>query len=108
MHKKEAPLSMERHYASRRRTFPKVVRVNSEDEVLARANNLLVGRAACETAVRLYQEDVIHYRDGGGLLRGVSRSRVAVEQERRRQRLRVQALAAEIGRAKVEAWRRWF
>ena len=28
----------------------RVIRVNSEDEVLARANNLLVGRAAYQTA----------------------------------------------------------
>ena len=33
------------------------IRINSEYEVLARANNLIVGRAAHETAVRLYPED---------------------------------------------------
>jgi hypothetical protein len=33
------------------------IRINSEYEVLARANNLIVGRAAYETAVRLYPED---------------------------------------------------
>jgi hypothetical protein len=38
----------------------RVIRVNSEDEVIARANNLIVGRAAYETAVRLYPRDVIH------------------------------------------------
>jgi len=32
----------------------RVIRVNSDDEVTARANNLIVGRAAYETAVRLY------------------------------------------------------
>jgi len=42
----------------------RVIRVNSEDEVIARANNLIVGRAAYEAAVRLYPRDVIHYRDG--------------------------------------------
>jgi hypothetical protein len=48
-----------------------LIRVNSEDEVLARANNLIVGRAAYETAVRLYPKDTIQYRDGGhGSLRG--------------------------------------
>jgi len=30
----------------------RVVRINSEDEVLARATNLIIGRAAFETAVR--------------------------------------------------------
>ena len=35
----------------------RVICVNSEDEVIARANNLLVGRAAYETAVRLYPRD---------------------------------------------------
>jgi hypothetical protein len=32
----------------------KVVRLNSGDEVLARATNLLIGRAAFETAKRMY------------------------------------------------------
>jgi hypothetical protein len=41
----------------------RVIRINSEDEVISRANNLLVGRAAYETAVRLYRRDVIQYRD---------------------------------------------
>ena len=43
----------------------RVIRVNSEDEVIARANNLLVGRAAYETAVGLYPRDLTQYRDGG-------------------------------------------
>jgi hypothetical protein len=34
----------------------------------ARANNLLVGRAAYETAVRLHPRDVIHYRDGARII----------------------------------------
>jgi len=46
----------------------RVIRVNSEDEVIARANNLLVGRAAYETAVRLYPRDVIQYRDGARII----------------------------------------
>lgn len=46
----------------------KVVRVNSHDEVLARANNLLVGRAAYETAVRLYPKDAIQYRNGAQII----------------------------------------
>ena len=41
----------------------RVIRVNGEDEVMARANNLLVGRAAYETAVGLYPRDLIQYRD---------------------------------------------
>jgi len=56
--------------------FPsRVTRVASEDEVIARANNPLVGRAGYETAVRLYPKDVIQYWDGAGLLRGASRKR---------------------------------
>jgi hypothetical protein len=49
----------------------RVIRVNSEDEVIARANNLLVGRAAYETAVRLYPRDLIPIGMGRGSLRGV-------------------------------------
>jgi hypothetical protein len=37
----------------------KVVRTNGGDEVLARAANLLIGRAAFETAKRLYPRDLI-------------------------------------------------
>jgi hypothetical protein len=43
-------------------------RVNSEDEVIARANNLIVGRAAYETAARLYPRDTIQYRDGARII----------------------------------------
>jgi len=46
----------------------KVVRANAHDEVIARANNLLVGRAACETARRLYPQDTIHYRRGARVI----------------------------------------
>ncbi len=35
----------------------KVVRTNGHDEVIARAANLIVGRAAYETAARLYPKD---------------------------------------------------
>jgi hypothetical protein len=35
---------------------------------VARANNLLVGRAAYETAVRLYPRDTIQYRDGARII----------------------------------------
>jgi hypothetical protein len=37
----------------------KVVRTNGGDEVLARASNLLIGRAALETAKRMYPRDLI-------------------------------------------------
>jgi len=40
-----------------------------EDEVIARANNLLVGRAAYETAVRpLIRGTTIQYRDGARII----------------------------------------
>jgi hypothetical protein len=46
----------------------KVVRINGEDEVLARATNLLLGRAAYETAVRLFPQDLIQYRNGAQII----------------------------------------
>jgi len=46
----------------------RVIRVNSEDEVLARATNLIIGRAAYETARRLFPKDTIHYRDGARII----------------------------------------
>jgi hypothetical protein len=46
----------------------KVVRTNSHDEVLARAANLLVGRAAYETAIRLFPNDAIQYRNGAQII----------------------------------------
>ena len=46
----------------------KVVRTNGGDEVLARAANLLIGRAAFETAKRMYPKDRIEYRRGAMLL----------------------------------------
>jgi hypothetical protein len=46
----------------------RVTRVNSDDEVLARAADLIVGRAAYETAVRLYPKDLIQYRDGARII----------------------------------------
>ena len=46
----------------------KVVRTNSDDEVLARSVNLLLGRAAYETAVRLYPNDRIDYRCGARVI----------------------------------------
>jgi hypothetical protein len=42
----------------------KVVRTNTHDEIIARAANLLVGRAAYETARRMYPRDRIDYRCG--------------------------------------------
>ena len=53
----------------------RVIRVNGEDEVIARANNLLVGRAAYETAVHLYPRDVIQYREGAGIIARSDRER---------------------------------
>jgi hypothetical protein len=44
----------------------KVVRTNGHDEVMARAANLIVGRAAYETARLLYPNDRVDYRDGWG------------------------------------------
>jgi hypothetical protein len=49
--------------------FPfKVVRTNGHDEVLARSINLLIGRAAFETAKRMYPKDLIEYRKGAMVL----------------------------------------
>jgi hypothetical protein len=45
----------------------KVVRTNGVDEVLARAANLLIGRAAFETAKR-YPKDFIEYRRGAQVI----------------------------------------
>jgi len=53
----------------------RVIRVNSEDEVIARANNHLVGRAAYETAVRLYPRDTIQYRDEAKIIERSDRER---------------------------------
>jgi hypothetical protein len=46
----------------------RVIRINSEDEILARAANLIIGRAAYETAVRLFPKDVIQYRNGAQII----------------------------------------
>jgi hypothetical protein len=46
----------------------RVIRINSEDEVIARVNDLFVGRAAYETAVRVYPRDTIHYREGARII----------------------------------------
>ena len=46
----------------------KVVRTNGSDEVIARATNLLIGRAAFETARRLFPKDVLEYRRGAQVL----------------------------------------
>jgi hypothetical protein len=46
----------------------KVVRTTSQDEILARAANLLVGRAAYETAIRLFPNDNIQYRNGARII----------------------------------------
>jgi hypothetical protein len=46
----------------------KVVRTNGHDEIVARATNLIVGRAAYETARRLYPNDRVDYRDGARII----------------------------------------
>jgi hypothetical protein len=46
----------------------KVVRTNGHDEIVARTNNLLVGRAAFETARRLYPHERVDYRDGARII----------------------------------------
>jgi hypothetical protein len=45
-----------------------VVRTNGSDEVLARAANLLIGRAAFETAKRKFPKDLIEYRNGAQII----------------------------------------
>jgi hypothetical protein len=44
-----------------------VVRATT-DEVLARAVNMIVGRAAYEMAVRMFPRDTIHYRNGAQII----------------------------------------
>jgi hypothetical protein len=46
----------------------KVVKTNGSDEVLARAVNLIVGKAAFETAKRMYPRDVLEYRNGAQVI----------------------------------------
>jgi hypothetical protein len=46
----------------------KVVRVNGHDEIVARACNLIIGRAAFETARRLYPNERVDYRDGARVI----------------------------------------
>jgi hypothetical protein len=46
----------------------KIVRTNESDEVLARSVNLLLGRAAFETAKRMYPNDLLEYRKGAQVL----------------------------------------
>ncbi len=62
----------------------KVVRANS-DEVPARAANLLIGRAAYDTAIRLFPNDLIQFRDGPRIVAGnwetAEHSKIADETE---------------------------
>jgi hypothetical protein len=46
----------------------KVVRTNGHDEILARAANLIIGRAAYETARRLFPNDRVDYRNGAQII----------------------------------------
>jgi hypothetical protein len=45
-----------------------VVRTNGQDEVVARAANLIIGRAAYETARRMYSNERVDYRDGARVI----------------------------------------
>ena len=53
-----------------------VLKTNSHDEIIARTSNLLVGRAAYETACRLYPHERIDYRDGARIIARSDRSPV--------------------------------
>jgi hypothetical protein len=46
----------------------KVVRTNGSDEVLARAINLVIGRAGFKTAKPLYPRDQLEYRHGAQIM----------------------------------------
>jgi hypothetical protein len=46
----------------------KIVRTNDRDEVVARATNLIIGRATYETARRLNPNDRVDYRDGARII----------------------------------------
>jgi hypothetical protein len=47
----------------------KVVKVHgAHDEVIARASNLLVCRAAYEQAVAMYLKDLVHMRQGARII----------------------------------------
>jgi hypothetical protein len=43
-------------------------RINGHDEIIARAANLLIGRAAYETAIRIFPGDRIDYRNGAQII----------------------------------------
>jgi hypothetical protein len=59
----------------------KVVRTNGGDEVLAQAAKLLIGRAAFETARRMYPKDLIEYRRGAQVIER-SEPGLTVEEQR--------------------------
>jgi hypothetical protein len=46
----------------------KVVRTNGPDKILARAANLIIGRAAYETARRMFPNDRVDYRNGAQII----------------------------------------
>jgi hypothetical protein len=46
----------------------KVVRINGQDEILARATKQLIGRAGYETAIPLFPQDAIQYRNGAQII----------------------------------------
>ena len=45
-----------------------MVRANGGDEVVAQAANVLIGKAAFETAKRMYPRDLIEYRQGAQII----------------------------------------
>jgi hypothetical protein len=49
-------------------SFSRITRKGPLEVQGGRIDNLLVGRAAYETAVRLYPQDVIRYRDGARII----------------------------------------
>jgi hypothetical protein len=61
----------------------KVVRTNGHDEIVARTNNLLVGRAAFETARRLYPHERVDYRDGARIIARSEPEKPSVEKPSR-------------------------
>jgi hypothetical protein len=46
----------------------KVVRTNGPSAVLTRAINLMIGRAAFETAKRMFPKDCLEYRHGAQII----------------------------------------
>jgi hypothetical protein len=56
----------------------KVVRTTSYAEVVARATNLVLGRAAYESALKLYPQDTVQYKYGATIIAQRDREQVKV------------------------------